>query len=118
MQLTVCSYLAPILKSVGITAPVQITLINAGLGKFVLNSQYIEGPLKFEHRANVSIALWNLILAAIAAVNCDKTGRRPLFLTSTLGMLCSYAVVMGLSAGFANTHKHALGIAVIPLLFM
>lgn len=68
--------------------------------------------------ANVSIALWNLILAAIAAVNCDKTGRRPLFLTSTLGMLCSYAVVMGLSAAFANTHTHALGIAVIPFLFM
>ncbi|KAL2129614.1 hypothetical protein VTI74DRAFT_7529 [Chaetomium olivicolor] len=87
-------YLAPILKSVGITAPVQITLINAGL------------------------ALWNLILAAIAAVNCDKTGRRPLFLTSTLGMLCSYAVVMGLSAGFANTKDRPLGIAVIPFLFV
>lgn len=26
------SYLSPVLKSVGITAPVQITLINAGLG--------------------------------------------------------------------------------------
>jgi hypothetical protein len=33
-------------------------------------------------------------------------------------MLCSYAVVMGLSAAFANTHTHALGIAVIPFLFM
>ncbi|RKL22980.1 hypothetical protein BFJ68_g1185 [Fusarium oxysporum] len=87
-------YLAPILKSVGITAPVQITLINAGL------------------------ALWNLILAAIAAVNCDKVGRRPLFLTSTAGMLCSYAVVMGLSAGFSNIKEHALGIAVIPFLFI
>ncbi|UKZ91441.1 uncharacterized protein TrAFT101_006419 [Trichoderma asperellum] len=87
-------YLAPILKSVGITAPVQITLINAGL------------------------ALWNLILAAIAAVNCDKAGRRPLFLTSTAGMLCSYVVVMGLSAGFANTKDRPIGIAVIPFLFI
>ncbi|EEU33847.1 uncharacterized protein NECHADRAFT_55951 [Fusarium vanettenii 77-13-4] len=87
-------YLAPILQSVGITAPVQITLINVGL------------------------AIWNLILAAAAAVNCDKVGRRPLFLLSTAGMLCSYAVVMGLSAGFANTKTKALGIAVIPFLFI
>ncbi|KAM0081324.1 hypothetical protein ACKRZS_006509 [Fusarium odoratissimum] len=63
-------------------------------------------------------SLWNLILAAIAAVNCDKVGRRPLFLTSTAGMLCSYAVVMGLSAGFSNIKEHALGIAVIPFLFI
>ncbi|KAJ4176362.1 hypothetical protein NW755_014451 [Fusarium falciforme] len=87
-------YLAPILRSVGVTAPVQITLINA------------------------SLALWNLILAATAAVNCDKAGRRPLFLTSTAGMLCSYVVVMGLSAGFANTKDRPLGIAVIPFLFI
>ncbi|RSL53227.1 hypothetical protein CEP54_010483 [Fusarium duplospermum] len=84
-------YLAPILQSVGITAPIQITLIN--------------------------VAVWNLILAAAAAVNCDKVGRRPLFLLSTAGMLCSYAVVMGLSAGFANTKTKALGIAVIPFLY-
>lgn len=44
VQLTVPSYLAPILKSVGITAPIQITLINAGLGKIFLDSWYIEGP--------------------------------------------------------------------------
>ncbi|CAG7560652.1 unnamed protein product [Fusarium equiseti] len=87
-------YLAPILRSVGINSPVQITLINAGL------------------------ALWNVILAAAAAVNCDKAGRRPLFLISTAGMLCTYAVVMGLSAGFANTKDRPLGIAVIPFLFI
>ncbi|OWZ55894.1 hexose transporter protein [Cryptococcus neoformans 125.91] len=87
-------YLSPILKQVGVTKPVQITLINAGL------------------------ALWNLILAGTAAVFCDKFGRRPLFLTSTLGMLCSYAVVMGLSAGFAKTKQQSIGTAVIPFLFI
>ncbi|KAF4218822.1 hypothetical protein CNMCM5878_004418 [Aspergillus fumigatiaffinis] len=87
-------FLSPILKSVGITSAVQITLINSGL------------------------ALWNLILAGSAAVYCDKAGRRPLFLTSVAGMLCSYVVVMGLSAGFANTKQHSLGIAVIPFLFI
>ncbi|WWC89933.1 uncharacterized protein L201_004862 [Kwoniella dendrophila CBS 6074] len=87
-------YLSPVLKSVGITAPVQITLINSGL------------------------ALWNLILASCAAIGVDKFGRRPLFLISCLGMLCSYGVVMGLSAGFAQTKQHSLGIAVIPFLFI
>ncbi|CAG8898347.1 unnamed protein product [Penicillium egyptiacum] len=87
-------FLSPILKSVGITAPVQITLINAGL------------------------ALWNLILAGIAAVYCDKAGRRPLFLGSVAGMFCSYIIVMGLSAGFANTKQASMGIAVIPFLFI
>ncbi|KAH7168190.1 hexose transporter protein [Fusarium sp. MPI-SDFR-AT-0072] len=87
-------YLAPVLRSVGISSPVQITLINAGL------------------------ALWNLILAALAAVYCDKAGRRRLFLTSTAGMLCSYVVVMGLSAGFANTKSKPIGTAVIPFLFI
>ncbi|ADV25061.1 hexose transporter [Cryptococcus gattii Ru294] len=87
-------YLSPILKSVGVIKPVQITLINAGL------------------------ALWNLILAGTAAVFCDKFGRRPLFLTSTAGMLCSYVVVMGLSAGFAKTKQQSIGTAVIPFLFI
>ncbi|KAJ9482086.1 hypothetical protein VN97_g11360 [Penicillium thymicola] len=87
-------FLSPILRSVGVTAPVQITLINAGL------------------------ALWNLILAGIAAVYCDKAGRRPLFLGSVAGMFCSYIVVMGLSAGFAHTNQGSMGIAVIPFLFI
>ncbi|RAL08764.1 hexose transporter protein [Aspergillus homomorphus CBS 101889] len=87
-------FLSPILKSIGITAPIQITLINAGL------------------------AIWNLILAGITAVFCDKVGRRPLFLMSIVGMLCSYIVVMGLSAGFANTKNHSMGVAVIPFLFI
>lgn len=107
-----CSYLAPVLRSVGITAPVQITLINAGLGELTAKSN------RLAKIADIVKALWNLILAALAAIYCDKAGRRPLFLTSTVGMLASYAVLMGLSAGFASTSNRQMGIAVIPFLFM
>jgi hypothetical protein len=93
-------------------------LINSGLGKdmpplppFTLKKGWLE-------LSDFSKALWNLVLAGTAAVYCDKVGRRPLFLISVAGMLCSYVVVMALSAGFSNTKHHALGIAVIPFLFM
>lgn len=87
-------YLAPILRSVGVIKPIEITLINAGL------------------------ALFNLILAGLSAIYCDKIGRRPLFLISVTGMLCSYAAIMGLSAGFAKTKNSSTGIAVIAFLFI
>jgi MFS family permease len=87
-------YLAPVLRSVGITSPIQITLINAGL------------------------AVWNLILAVTASVNVDKWGRRPLFLISLVGMMCVYAILTGLSAGFVSTRNAQMGIAVIPFLFL
>lgn len=82
------------LKSVGVTAPVQITLINAGL------------------------AVWNLILALSASLNAERVGRRGLFFISGWGMLASYAIITGLSAGFAQTGNTATGTAVIPFLFM
>ncbi|KAL0576861.1 hypothetical protein V5O48_005126 [Marasmius crinis-equi] len=86
-------YLSPVLKSVGITKPVQITCINAGL------------------------AMWNLPWAWIGAFGSEHWGRRPAFFTSTVGMFVSYVFVMGLSAGFATKHHSGLGIAVIPFLF-
>jgi hypothetical protein len=58
-------YLAPILRSVGITSALKITSINAGLGA------------------------WNLIVAVSAGLNVERFGRRPLFLTSFIGMFCS-----------------------------
>ncbi|KAF7133887.1 hypothetical protein CNMCM5793_005353 [Aspergillus hiratsukae] len=87
-------YLTPVLHSIGITSPVQITLLTSGL------------------------AIWNLILAFGAAFNVERFGRRPLFLVSTLGMLISYGLIMGFSAGFATTRSHALSIAVIPSIFL
>jgi nitrate/nitrite transporter NarK len=54
----------------------------------------------------------------IAGANCDRFGRRPLFLVSTGGMIISYAFVMGFGAAFAQTGKSSLGIAAIPFLFL
>ncbi|EEU33855.1 uncharacterized protein NECHADRAFT_55927, partial [Fusarium vanettenii 77-13-4] len=87
-------YLTPVLKTIGITSPVQITLLTSGL------------------------AIWNLFLAFGAAVNVERFGRRPLFLVSIFGMLLCYCFIMGFSAGFASTKKSGLGISVIPLLFL
>lgn len=64
------------------------------------------------------IALWNLVLAFGAALNVERFGRRPLFFTSLIGMLISYTLVMGLSAGFDTTGDHSIGVAVVPFLFL
>ncbi|KAF9266952.1 general substrate transporter [Marasmius fiardii PR-910] len=87
-------YLSPVLKSVGITKPLQITSINAGL------------------------AMWNLPFAWFGAWGSERWGRRPLFFVSTWGMFFAFAFTMGLSAGFAIRHNSAMGIAVIPFLFI
>ncbi|RSH90472.1 hypothetical protein EHS25_001077 [Saitozyma podzolica] len=87
-------YLTPVLKSVGITNASQIAGINGGL------------------------AAWNLILALLAGFNVERVGRRPIFFISFIGMFFSYVFVMGLSAGFAKTGHSAIGVAVIPFLFI
>lgn len=88
------SYLTPVLKSVGVTNASQIAGINGGL------------------------AAWNLVLALLAGFNVERVGRRPIFFISFIGMFFSYVFVMGLSAGFAKTGHSAIGVAVIPFLFI
>ncbi|KAL4874294.1 hexose transporter protein [Aspergillus karnatakaensis] len=89
-------YLSPVLKSVGISEPINILSVNAGL------------------------AAWNLVIAETAGLYVDDWGRRPTLLTSTIGMIFSYAFVMGFSAGFAESGgtKTNLGIAAVPFLFI
>lgn len=87
-------YLAPVLKSVGVTS--------------VTNQTMISGFLQ----------LWNLILSVSAAFNVDRFGRRPLFLVSSVGMLCSYIIISALSGSFAQTNIASTGTAVIPFLFI
>src|SRR5689334_14437840 len=60
----VAYYLAPILKLIGITQPAQQAGINGGL------------------------AIFNLIVAVIAAQFVERLGRRPLWLAGNIGMLC------------------------------
>ncbi|KAL4795951.1 general substrate transporter [Aspergillus venezuelensis] len=87
-------YLAPVLRSVGITSVRDQTMISGFL------------------------QLWNLILAIASAFNVDRFGRRPLFLVSSIGMLASYIVISGLSGSFAQSGTSSIGTAVIPFLFI
>ncbi|VUC30169.1 unnamed protein product [Clonostachys rosea] len=86
-------YLSPVLKSVGIREAKDILAINAGL------------------------AGWNLVIAEVAGLYVDDFGRRPIFFVSTIGMIISYAFVMGFSAAFAQSAKTGFGLAVVPFLF-
>ncbi|KAL4957711.1 general substrate transporter [Aspergillus filifer] len=85
-------YLAPVLRSVGITSVRDQTMISGFL------------------------QLWNLILAIASAFNVDRFGRRPLFLVSSVGILASYIVISGLPGSFAQSGTSSIGTAVIPFL--
>ncbi|KAH6997270.1 general substrate transporter [Ilyonectria destructans] len=87
-------YLAPVLATVGITDVTRQTLISGFL------------------------QVWNLILAVGGTLCVDRLGRRPLFLTSCVGMLVSYILISALSGSFANTAQTATGLAVVPILFI
>lgn len=54
----------------------------------------------------------------MAASLVDRLGRRPIFLTSGVGMLVCYVVITGLSGSFASTKSSSTGIAVIPMLYL
>jgi MFS family permease len=87
-------YLSPVLTTLGVTSVTSQTMISGFL------------------------QIWNLILAVSAAFSVDRLGRRKLFLISCLGMLGSYICITALSASFAHTLKAAVGVAVIPFLFI
>ena len=87
-------YLAPVLKTVGITDVTRQTLISGFL------------------------QVWNLILAVGGTLCVDSLGRRTLFLTSCVGMLVSYIFISALSGSFASTLHTATGLAVVPFLFI
>ena len=87
-------YLAMVLRSVGITSVTHQTLISGCL------------------------QVWNLIIAVGAAAMVDPLGRRPLFLISSIGMLISYICISALSGTFATQGNAAVGIAVVPFLYI
>ncbi|GAO47195.1 hypothetical protein SAICODRAFT_33384 [Saitoella complicata NRRL Y-17804] len=87
-------YLAPILRTVGVT---NLTA-QAGI--------------------NLGMQVWNAILSAVGAVCAEKFGRRPLWLTSASGMLGAFVVITALSATFAKTQSHAIGAGVVAFLFV
>ncbi|KAK0347945.1 hypothetical protein LTR29_006260 [Friedmanniomyces endolithicus] len=87
-------YLAPILKSVGITSHVT----QAGI--------------------NLALQFWNAGLAFLGALAAERYGRRPLWLLSACGMLVSFVVVTALSAVFAEHGIAAAGSATVAFLFI
>lgn len=87
-------YLAPALKLVGINQPGTVAGINGG------------------------IAVWSLIWAYAGAMSAERVGRRTLWITGTAGMCASYAVITGLSGAFDSNPSHALGISVIPMMYI
>jgi MFS family permease len=87
-------YLAPILKSVGITSAVT----QAGI--------------------NLALQVWNAFFAFSGALSAERFGRRPLWLLSACGMLASFIVVTALSATFAEHQIKAAGSATVAFLFI
>ncbi|KIK62284.1 hypothetical protein GYMLUDRAFT_995129 [Collybiopsis luxurians FD-317 M1] len=87
-------YFAPILRSVGISNPTYILIINGGL------------------------AIFNTFMAVIGGLCVDRVGRRSLFVLSTTGMLLTYIVIIGLSATFARTPTPSFGIAFVVMFFL
>jgi len=87
-------YLAPILKSVGITSSVT----QAGI--------------------NLALQVWNAFFAFGGAISAERFGRRPLWLLSASGMLASFIVVTALSATFAEHQIKAAGSATVAFLFI
>lgn len=99
----------PILKLVGITAPLQVAGINGGL------------------------AIWNGLSTLGLAQCVERIGRRPMWITGMCGVFVSFACITGLSVresdvsrspsalttqgGFAQTKIASVGIAVIPFLY-
>ncbi|WWC98969.1 hypothetical protein V866_005863 [Kwoniella sp. B9012] len=87
-------YLVPVLKTVGVTRPAQTTGVNGGL------------------------AIWNWFISMSGASLVERFGRRPLFLTSIIGMFASFVMILGLAGGYNSNHHSATGVAMIPFIFI
>jgi hypothetical protein len=59
-----------------------------------------------------------VIISSIAALLVERLGRRFLWLFSNCGMFFSYIFAMALSGEYATHHSSAVGVAVIPFLFL
>lgn len=87
-------YLAPVLRTVGITNAFQQQGINGGL------------------------QIYNWFLACAAALLCERAGRRRLFLMSAGTMLVFMTLITVCSALYSRTGSAAVGYAVIVFLFL
>lgn len=67
---------------------------------------------------NLGLQIWNAILSACGALACERFGRRPLWLTSAIGMLFTFSIVTALSATYAQNNNKAAGKGAIAMLFI
>jgi MFS family permease len=67
---------------------------------------------------NLGLQIWNAILALVGATAAERYGRRPLWLTSAIGMLFAFSIITALSAVYAKNDSKIIGGAVIAMLFI
>ena len=87
-------YISPLLDSIGITSTQQQTGINGGM------------------------AIWNMLCSVVGALLVDKVGRRPLWLSSFVGMILANVCLIISSAMYSEHGSQAAAYAVVVFLFM
>ena len=104
-------YLNQVFDSIGITNPTIQLLINGSVRPHAL-----PWPLLI-HSCSI-LAIWNLCWAVLAALLVERTGRRLLFNTSTVGMLIFFIMQTVCSAQFAIKGTTSAAHAVIAFIFL
>ena len=82
----------------------------------ILDQVGITDP-NFQNKLNGIIGVTNWIEASVFALLVDRIGRRPLFLISNSGMVCTFAVWIALTAVQNNTGDVGPGKGVICMIF-
>lgn len=83
----------------------------------ILNQVGIEDQ-ETQNLINGILMIWNMIVAGSMAFAVDKAGRRPLFLTSTLGMLISFIAWTIASKYAVENNSTPAGTAVVAMIFI
>lgn len=71
-----------------------------------------------QFKINGGLSIWNWCVAVCFAFSVDKFGRRPLFLTSTCGMLIAFIIWTACSAQYEFHKSDAAGRAVVAMIFI
>ncbi|CZS93650.1 probable hexose transporter [Rhynchosporium agropyri] len=87
-------YLAPVMKSMGITNPQTILGINGGMKS------------------------WGLFVNIFMSFQVDRLGRRPTYLISTVGTLVAFTIWTIISARYAIEPQKSLGTAFVFMIFV
>jgi len=87
-------YLAKVLDGIGIKSSNDQTLLNGIL------------------------AIYNFIIAITASMNVERTGRRPLFLISTAGMLFAYAMITAMAGTYNRKPNTGVGRTLLAFVFV